>query len=141
MSKTFKIATFNTNSVRARLPIILDWLKTNKPDALCLQETKVQDHDFPVSDFNLAGYHVVFRGQKSYNGVAIASREKPLDVAYGLDDGGHQPHVGPGRAQHRRRSHPRLQSQGVAPVRRPGPGARGRPFRPAHFRLARPAYR
>ena len=88
MSKTFKIATFNANSVRARLPIILDWLKANKPDVLCLQETKVQDPDFPVSDFNLAGYHIVFRGQKSYNGVAIASREKPLDVAYGLDDGG-----------------------------------------------------
>ncbi|RKY23497.1 MAG: exodeoxyribonuclease III [Planctomycetota bacterium] len=82
------IATFNANSVRARLPIILDWLGANAPDVLCVQETKVQDADFPVDAFRDIGYHAVFRGQKSYNGVAVISRSVPDDVTYGLDDGG-----------------------------------------------------
>jgi len=76
MSLTF--ATFNTNSVRARLPIILDWLDREHSDVLCLQETKAQDKDFPSDSFEAAGYHVAFKGQKSYNGVAIIS-EQPLD--------------------------------------------------------------
>ncbi len=83
-----KIATFNANSIRARMPIVVDWLAKNKPDVLCLQETKVQDEDFPAADFENAGYHVAFKGEKSYNGVAIASREPLKDVAFGLDDGG-----------------------------------------------------
>ncbi|MFO8088641.1 MAG: exodeoxyribonuclease III [Desulfatiglandaceae bacterium] len=74
-----KIATFNTNSVRARLPIITGWLEREKPDLLCLQETKVQDQMFPAADFEASGYHVVFSGRKSYNGVAVAARE-PVDV-------------------------------------------------------------
>jgi exodeoxyribonuclease-3 len=82
-----KIATFNANSIRARLEIILDWLKENDPDILCIQETKVQDHEFPSMAFAEAGYHVEFRGQKSYNGVAIISKTKPDLVSYGLDDG------------------------------------------------------
>jgi len=82
-----KIATFNVNSIRSRAPIVLDWLKRNKPDVLCLQETKVQDVDFPSIEFTSAGYHVVFRGEKSYNGVAILSKVKPTHVRFGLDDG------------------------------------------------------
>jgi exodeoxyribonuclease-3 len=83
-----KIATFNANSIRARLPIIIDWLKANSPDVLCIQETKVQDDEFPAESFAEIGYHAVFRGQKSYNGVAIISRKPPEQVWYGLDDGG-----------------------------------------------------
>jgi len=71
--KTFKIASFNSNSVRARLSLLLEWLEKERPDVLCLQETKVEDKDFPQSDFNNAGYNVVYKGQKSYNGVAIIS--------------------------------------------------------------------
>ena len=83
-----RIASFNCNSVRARLPVIMDWLAAARPDMLALQETKVQDRDFPAAAFEEAGYHVVFRGQKSYNGVAIASRVKPSRVRFGLDDSG-----------------------------------------------------
>jgi len=72
--KTMKVATFNSNSIRARLPLVLDWLGREGPDILCLQETKAQDKDFPVKEFGEIGYGVHFRGQKSYNGVAIASR-------------------------------------------------------------------
>ena len=71
---TLKCATFNTNSIRARLPIITGWLARERPDILCIQETKVQDKDFPVEPFEAAGYGAAFRGQKSYNGVAILSR-------------------------------------------------------------------
>lgn len=81
------IATFNVNSIRSRAPIVLDWLKDNRPDVLCLQETKVRDPDFPVAEFSAAGYQAVFRGEKSYNGVAILSKVKPTDVRFGLDDG------------------------------------------------------
>lgn len=69
-----KIATFNTNSIRARMPVITRWLEEEVPDVLCLQETKVQDKDFPLKAIDAAGYGVVYRGQKSYNGVAILSR-------------------------------------------------------------------
>ncbi|MBW2616801.1 MAG: exodeoxyribonuclease III [Deltaproteobacteria bacterium] len=81
-----KFATFNTNSVRARLPIIKDWLDRERPDVLCVQETKVQDKDFPVDPFEEAGYHVIFKGQKSYNGVAIISRIPPDDILLNLYD-------------------------------------------------------
>jgi len=86
-----KIATFNCNSVRVRLDQILGWLAREAPDVLCLQETKVQDPDFPAAAFREAGYHVVFRGQKTYAGVAIASRAEPQSPAYGpgfIPDGG-----------------------------------------------------
>lgn len=83
-----KVATFNTNSIRSRLELVLSWLQREAPDVLCLQETKVQDADFPTGDFEKIGYHVVFRGQKAYAGVAIASREMPRSVAFGFDDGG-----------------------------------------------------
>lgn len=82
-----KIATFNVNSIRSRVAAVTDWLAINKPDVLCLQETKVQDQDFPVAAFCGTGYQVIFRGEKSYNGVAILSKAKPTDVQFGLDDG------------------------------------------------------
>lgn len=84
----FKVATFNANSVRSRLPLLAAWLRQERPDVLCLQETKVQDPDFPEGFFREQGYHVVFRGQKAYAGVAIASLAPPQDVRFGLDDGG-----------------------------------------------------
>lgn len=82
-----KVATFNANSVRSRLQIILDWLGAHSPDVLCVQETKAQDKDFPRDAFADAGWQVVFKGQKSYNGVAIVSRKEPENVVLGFDDG------------------------------------------------------
>ena len=82
-----KIATFNVNSIRSRMEVVLAWLEKHRPDVLCLQETKVQDKDFPALPFSNAGYHVIFRGEKSYNGVALISEKKPLSVTFGLDDG------------------------------------------------------
>ncbi|HDZ23552.1 MAG: exodeoxyribonuclease III [Thermoplasmata archaeon] len=79
-----KCATFNTNSIRARLPIILEWLKREQPDILCVQETKVQDKDFPAAPFQDAGYSTVFRGQKSYNGVAVLSKKHAADIVFTL---------------------------------------------------------
>ncbi|MFI4912534.1 MAG: exodeoxyribonuclease III [Sedimentisphaeraceae bacterium JB056] len=81
-----KIATFNANSIRSRMQIIKDWLSENEPDVLCIQETKVQDKDFPLDDIKETGYEVVFKGQKSYNGVATLSRLPIDDFEYGLDD-------------------------------------------------------
>ena len=83
-----RIATFNCNSVRARLDTILAWLKTHQPDLLALQETKVVDDLFPREPLTAAGYHVTFRGMKGYNGVALLSRRPPDEVRFGLDDGG-----------------------------------------------------
>jgi len=73
-----KLATFNANSIRARLPVVMDWLERERPDVLFLQETKVQDEAFPVKDLEKAGYGAVFRGQKSYNGVAVLTK-LPID--------------------------------------------------------------
>jgi exodeoxyribonuclease-3 len=70
-----KIVTWNINSVRLRLPILAQLIKQENPDIICLQETKVQDADFPLFDIQALGYpHVEFRGEKSYNGVAIISK-------------------------------------------------------------------
>ncbi len=82
-----KIATFNVNSIRARLAIVIDWLKGHQPDVLCLQETKVPDHLFPQAPLTEMGYHLVFRGEKSYNGVALLSKIRPTKIRFGLDDG------------------------------------------------------
>ena len=83
-----KIATFNVNLLRKRLPIVLQWLEHHQPDVLCLQETKVQDSEFPLAGLAASGYEVSFRGMKSYNGVAVLSRTKPEEIWYGFDDGG-----------------------------------------------------
>lgn len=81
-----KIATINVNSVRSRLHVVIPWLHENAPDVLCMQETKVTDDQFPVQEFASIGYKVAFRGQKSYNGVAVASRFSLENVAFGLGD-------------------------------------------------------
>lgn len=84
-----KIATWNVNSLRVRLPQVLQWLQHERPDLLALQETKLTDDQFPETDCVAAGYHVVFSGQKTYNGVAILSRAPVTDVVTdipGLDD-------------------------------------------------------
>jgi len=81
----FSLATFNVNSVRARLHVLIPWLERHEVDVMCLQETKVTDEDFPTDAFRDIGYHVAFKGQKSYNGVAIASRHVIEDVAAGFD--------------------------------------------------------
>lgn len=81
-----KIATFNCNSVRSRMDAVLRWLGEKTPDVLCLQETKVQDAEFPVEAFESAGWRVAFRGEKSYNGVAIVSKARADEVEYGLDE-------------------------------------------------------
>ena len=74
-----KIATFNINNVNRRLPHLLSWLKASRPDVVCLQEFKSTDADFPARVIEKAGYHAIWRGQKTWNGVAILSREaKPI---------------------------------------------------------------
>lgn len=74
-----KISTWNVNSLKVRLPQVLDWLKQEAPDVLCLQETKMEDRVFPMHEIEAAGYDAVFSGQKTYNGVAILVR-KPLEI-------------------------------------------------------------
>ena len=85
------IASFNANGVRARMPVLQDWLSSRRPDVLCLQETKVQDADFPREVFERIGYHCTVFGQKAYNGVAVLSREAPAAVRMGFDDGAEGP--------------------------------------------------
>ncbi|RJG15163.1 exodeoxyribonuclease III [Massilia cavernae] len=75
-----KIATWNVNSLKVRLPHLLQWLDTNPVDVLCIQETKLEDEKFPLMEINAAGYQVAFSGQKTYNGVAILSRLPITDV-------------------------------------------------------------
>jgi exodeoxyribonuclease-3 len=82
-----KIATWNVNSIRRRLPLLIDWLAQHNPDVICLQETKVDDEAFPADSLRSAGYHVSFRGRKSYNGVATLTRRPPESVLYGLQEG------------------------------------------------------
>jgi len=83
-----RVATWNVNSLKVRLPHVLDWLETNPIEVLCLQETKQQDGVFPQDELQAAGYHSVFIGQKTYNGVAILSREPASDVQMGIPDYG-----------------------------------------------------
>jgi exodeoxyribonuclease-3 len=75
-----KIGTWNVNSLKVRLPHLLQWLAENPVDVLCVQETKLTDDKFPLADIEAAGYHAVFTGQKTYNGVAILSRQPIQDV-------------------------------------------------------------
>jgi exodeoxyribonuclease-3 len=75
-----KIATWNVNSLKVRLPHLLQWLAAHPVDVLCLQETKLTDDKFPQAEIEAAGYHVAFSGQKTYNGVAILSRQPIVDV-------------------------------------------------------------
>jgi exodeoxyribonuclease-3 len=76
-----KLATWNVNSIRARLPHVLDWLASQHPDVLCLQETKVIDAEFPYEPIHATGYQVAHVGQKAYNGVATLTRKLATAVA------------------------------------------------------------
>lgn len=73
-----KIATYNINGINGRLPILLRWLLEAKPDIVCLQELKAVNAQFPVEAIRAAGYHAIWHGQKSWNGVAILSRKLPI---------------------------------------------------------------
>ena len=79
------VATWNVNSIRSRIDPVKEWLVNNKIDILCLQETKTEDHFFPVEIFTNLGYEVSISGQKSYNGVAIISRFPINDIKIGFD--------------------------------------------------------
>ena len=82
-----KVATFNINGIRARLPRLIEWLEQTRPDVACLQEIKCQDESFPAAEIRDAGYHAVWHGQKGFNGVAILARgEAPREVQRGLAD-------------------------------------------------------
>ena len=79
-----KLAAWNVNSLKVRLPQLLDFLATRSPDVVCLQETKLTDENFPVAEIEAAGYQAVFCGQKTYNGVAILSRTPMSDICIGI---------------------------------------------------------
>jgi exodeoxyribonuclease-3 len=81
-----KIATWNVNSLKVRLPQVLDWLAAQQPDVLCLQETKMEDKVFPFAELAAADYRAIHHGQKTYNGVAILAREEPAAVRRNLPD-------------------------------------------------------
>jgi len=83
---SFKIATWNVNSLRVRLAQVLDWINYAKPDILALQETKLPDPDFPLAELKAAGYEVLFSGQRTYNGMAVLSRVAANDVVLDLPD-------------------------------------------------------
>lgn len=82
-----KLATWNVNSIRARVERVGPWLDQQQPDVLCMQELKVEEDKFPRELFDARGYQLVLACQKTYNGVAIASRLPMSDVRLGLDDG------------------------------------------------------
>lgn len=79
-----KVATWNVNSIRTRLEQVVNWLQENPVDVLCLQETKVQDAEFPRSALENSGYHLYISGQKSYNGVALIAKKPLEDVSMGF---------------------------------------------------------
>ena len=81
-----KLAAWNVNSLNVRLPHVIDWLRQHQPDALCLQELKLEDAKFPLAAIEDAGYSAAFDGQKTYNGVAILTRKRAEDVARGMPD-------------------------------------------------------
>ena len=81
-----RFATWNVNSLKVRLPQVLDWLQKHEPDALCLQETKLEDAKFPEQELRGVGYHAVYSGQKTYNGVAILSKVRATDAQASIPD-------------------------------------------------------
>jgi exodeoxyribonuclease-3 len=81
-----KIASWNVNSLKVRLPHVLQWLSQAQPDILALQETKLTDENFPADDIRAAGYRVVYSGQKTYNGVAIIAKQEPQDIVTDIPD-------------------------------------------------------
>lgn len=88
-NETMKIASWNVNSLKVRLPHLTQWLADAQPDIVALQETKLEDHKFPVDELAAAGYQAVYSGQKTYNGVAVLARDALSDIVTdipGLDD-------------------------------------------------------
>jgi exodeoxyribonuclease-3 len=85
-SDSFSIATWNVNSLRVRAEQLTEWLRTHSPDVVALQETKIQDPDFPQEHFAAAGYRCAFSGQKTYNGVALLARHPLTDVIRDIPD-------------------------------------------------------
>lgn len=81
-----QVATFNAASIRARLGLVIEWLAENQPDLLAIQETKVEDDKFPLSEFEEVGYHVALNGQKAWNGVAIATKSPASRTVKGFCD-------------------------------------------------------
>ncbi len=80
-----RIATFNINGIKARLPRLIEWLEETQPDVACLQEIKTQDEGFPAAEFEKLGYGAIWHGQKSFNGVAILARgAQPIETQRGL---------------------------------------------------------
>ena len=79
-----KIACWNVNSLKVRLPHLTDWLAAEQPDVVCLQETKTEDANYPRAELEAAGYHSAISGQKTYNGVAILSKQPAEDVQIGI---------------------------------------------------------
>ena len=92
-----KIATYNVNGVNGRLPVLLKWLETSKPDVVCLQELKSPEDKFPIKAIKDAGYNAIWHGQKSWNGVAILSKNKEIkEIRRGLpgnDNDGHSRYI------------------------------------------------
>ena len=80
-----KIASWNVNSLKVRLPQVLSWLLQQQPDVLCLQETKLEDRAFPLAEIEAAGYRAAFAGQRTYNGVAILARQELQEVRRGME--------------------------------------------------------
>lgn len=81
-----KIATWNVNSLKVRLPHVLDWLAATQVDVLCLQETKMEDRAFPFAELEAVGYHTAHNGQKTYNGAAILARRGLTEVRRDIPD-------------------------------------------------------
>ena len=81
-----RLATWNVNSLRVRLPHLLDWLAAHAPDVACLQETKCEDATFPADELKAAGYCSVHHGQRGYNGVAILTRNESGGICRGIPD-------------------------------------------------------
>lgn len=79
-----RLTTWNLNSLKVRLPHLVDWLARAQPDVACLQETKTEDANFPRGELEAAGYQAVYCGQKAYNGVAILARSRPDAVLHGI---------------------------------------------------------
>ena len=79
-----RIASFNINGIKARLPRLIEWLEETRPTVACLQEIKTQDEGFPADEFEKIGYHAIWHGQKSFNGVALLSKYPLEDVVRGL---------------------------------------------------------
>ena len=81
-----KLATWNVNSLKVRLPQVIEWLQAHQPDMLCLQETKSTDDNFPHADIAEAGYQSIYTGQKTYNGVAILSKQPAQEILTAIPD-------------------------------------------------------